>query len=159
MESKDQFSYDSLANFLVKAKTETYASGDNSKIVKCEDGSYEVNYLEDNFRHRDRYYGEYNFGGEEVVWWNNEVVWTMNYFGIPSEREKIPDNFTLFLKEALRNVDAKYPFRGPENYKNNDLEYINNINGDLKDFSGVEIIRYKAKEIYKLYYHGGTLLT
>lgn len=157
-QSKAQFSYDSLSIFLQKAKIATYASGDESIISKCEEGCKEISYTGNKFRYRDRYFGEYNFTGEEIVWWNKKAIWSMNYFGLTDSSQKLPDSFSDFLKEALRHVDKTFPFRGPENFSRGDFEYINYFDGNLKNFNGVEKIKYKGNLIYKLYYHGGEII-
>lgn len=155
---QSQVSDDRLSTFLVDAKIETYASGDESKIIECGEGCKEINYSLGGFKYRDRYYGEYNFSGEEIVWWKDKVIWSMNYFGITSDSEGVPDQFPEFLKEALRNVRKEQPFRGPEYYKREKYEYINEVEGDLADFRGVEKILYEGREIYRLYYHGGKII-
>jgi hypothetical protein len=158
LQSMAQISYDSLPFFLVKAKIATYASGDESKTITCEKGCKEINYVKGDFKYRDRYFGEYNFSGEEIVWWHNKVIWSMNYFGVTDTTESLPDKFPDFLKEALRQVDTSSPFRGSKYYSRGDFEYINEFDGDLKDFSGQERINHKGKLIYKLYYHGGEII-
>jgi len=158
IEAQSELTYDTLSVFLIKAKTETYASGDESKVIKLKDGSKEINFSLNNFKYRDRYYGEYNFSGEEIVWENDKAYWSMNYFGITNLKIDFPKNFPEFLKEALRKVPEKYPFRGPKFYSNGDFEYINDINGSIDDFYGIEKIFYKGAEIYKLYYHGGIIV-
>lgn len=155
LEGKSQLLSDSLSTYLVKAKIETYASDDETKIRKCEIGCKEINYSKGNFRYRVRYLGEYNFSGEEVAWWNDTIKWSMKYIGFTYSYVNIPKEFPHFLKEALQNVDKNYPFRGPRIYKKNDFEYFNSFEGNLKNFNGIERINYKDKEIYKLYYQGG----
>jgi hypothetical protein len=49
------------------------------------------------------------------------------------------------------------PFRGPDNFKNGDFEYINKIEGTVEKFEGEEIIFYKKQAVYKLSYHGGLI--
>jgi hypothetical protein len=56
-----------------------------------------------------------------------------------------------FLRGALKRVGEAKPFRGPEKYEDH-MIYINNVEGDLGRFMGIEKILYKGKEIYKLLY-------
>lgn len=120
-----------------------------------EDGSKELTYEEGEFRYRDRYFGNYVFSGEEVVWFQEKVVWSMNYYG-----KQISDVITskilfLFLQKALRAITQDKPFRGPSNLKEEDFEYVNEVEGDLGNFRGFERILYKGEEVYNLKYHGG----
>ena len=158
IEAQTDSAYEMFSGFLIKAKTETYASGDESKVIKLNDGCKEINYALNEFKYRDRYYGEYNFSGEEIVWKNDKAFWSMNYFGITNNKIEFPKNFPEFLKEALRKVPRDSPFRGPKIYSNGDFAYVNDINGAIDDFHGIEKIFYKGVEIYKLYYHGGIII-
>jgi hypothetical protein len=137
-----------LNKFLVKAKIATYASNGNEK--KLEDGSRELNYSEDTFVYRDRYFGSNPFIGEEVVWENNKPVWCMNYSG----KAKNKDVY-LFLKKALTLVPEDNPYRGPLQYIEGDWKYVNLVNGTIENFNGTEIIFFKDELVYELHYHGG----
>jgi hypothetical protein len=53
-----------------------------------------------------------------------------------------------FLKKAMRNFDDEMPFRGPENFKDGDFEYVFKIEGDYTYFTGREAILYKGEEIF-----------
>ena len=146
-----------LSKFLVKAKINTYASfGETGKEILV-DGSKEFSFEEGEFRYRDRYFGSGSFIGEEIVFQNGKAIWGMNYYGgdvsniIPSE--KIYD----FLKEALKKVTEDKPFRGPDNFRKDDFEYINKPEGIVKQFSGQENILYKGELVHKVNYHGGLI--
>ena len=144
-----------LSKFLVKAKTNTYASGGEGGEKILSDGSKEFNFKEKEFKYRDRYFGFNPFIGEEIVWQNEKVIWGMNYYG-EIIAEIIPaKNIYQFLREALRKIPDDKPFRGPDNFKKSDFKYINKIEGTLGKFTGEEIIFYKKQPVYKLNYHGG----
>lgn len=70
-----------LSKFLVKAKIATYASAGEANEKVLEDGCKELLFEEDKFKYRDRYYGFNPFFGEEIVWQNGKIIWSMNYFG------------------------------------------------------------------------------
>lgn len=55
----------------------------------------------------------------------------------------------------MRQVGAERPFRGPDDFKEGDFEYIDKSYGDINMFHGTETILFKGQEVYKLYYHGG----
>ncbi len=148
---------EALAAFLVKAKAQGYASGDESRFKKLSDGGQEVGSKEGEFEYRDRWYGEQRFTGEEIVWRQGKAVWSMNFFGATSADQEIPAEFTKFHKSALRRMGVDAPFRGPALHREGDLVYVNDWTGSLREFSGVERIFWRDKEIYRLVYHGGLL--
>ena len=146
-----------LKNFLVQAKINTYANEKKSikKILK--DGSKKLTYLKNNFKYRDRYFGSNPFVGEEIVWQDEKIIWSMNYYGAITSDILPTKNVYDFLKLALQKVQEDSPFRGPSNFIDGNFEYIDNNTGDIDFFRGEEIIKYKNKEIYRLYYHGGKM--
>jgi hypothetical protein len=146
-----------LASFLVKAKAEGYASGDESRVRTLDDGGREVGLAEGEYAYRDRWYGESRFSGEEIVWRQGKALWSMNFFGAMAADQPIPDDFTKFHKSALRRVAPDAPFRGPARHQEGDLVYVNDWSGSIREFSGVERILWRDQEIYRLVYHGGLL--
>ncbi|MBR9692101.1 hypothetical protein GOV06_04940, partial [Candidatus Woesearchaeota archaeon] len=114
---------------------------------------------ETEFKYRDIYFGFDPFSGEEIVWQNGKVIWSMNYYG-GTILEIIPTKQVYeFLKKVLQQVTEERPFRGPTNFKEDDFEYIDKSEGDIDNFTGTEKIFYKGKEVYRLNYHGGLIKT
>jgi hypothetical protein len=146
-----------LAGFLVKAKYEGYASGDQSRIRKLGDDGLEATFAEGQFSYRDRWYGETAFSGEEIVHCQGKPVWSMNFYGATSKGVQIPVEFPKFHKSALRRVTAASPFRGPQFYQEGELVYVNDVTGSIQEFSGVERVLFRGREIFRLVYHGGLL--
>lgn len=147
-----------LSKFLVKAKIDTYASSGEGGEKVLLDGSKGFEFEEKEFKYRDRYFGFNPFIGEEIVWQNEKVVWGMNYYGevvseiIPSKQ------IYQFLQEALKKITEDKPFRGPDNFKKGDFEYVNKVKGTVEKFESKEIILYKEQVVYKLNYHGGLVM-
>jgi len=146
-----------LSKFLVKAKIATYASEGEANERVLEDGAKELTFESDGFRYRDRYYGFNPFVGEEIVWKDDKIVWSMNYFGKISSDVVSGKEVYKFLQSAMRQVKEDRPFRVPNNFKSGDFEYIDESNGDVHNFTGIEKILFKGKEIYRLNYHGGSM--
>ena len=146
-----------LVNFIVKAKRNTYASG--NKATKLKDGFEEFIFEEGDFKYRDRYHARdpKPFGGEEVVWQNGKAIWIMNYYGYMLFDKINSEVVYEFLRKAMSLVDEQRPFRGPPNFKEGDFEYLDENEGDVSKFKGTEIIFFKGKEVYRLEYHGGLL--
>jgi len=143
-----------LSKFLVKAKINTYASDTKAKILR--DGSKELVFSEGRLFYRDRYFGENPFIGEEIVFHKDKYIWGMNYHGraISSKYFSLRDLYA-FLREALKRVNEKNPFRGPEKYDEHIFRYVNSVEGNVSKFNGTEKIFYKEIEVYRLLYHGG----
>lgn len=146
-----------LVDFIVRAKRNTYASG--NKAAKLEDGFEEFIFEEGNFRYRDRYHAKdpRPFGGEEVVWQSGKAIWIMNYYGYILDQKIDSEIVYRFLRKAMGLVDKSRPFRGPSHFKEEDFEYIDESKGTLDNFKGTERILFKGKEVYRLEYHGGKI--
>ena len=89
-----------LVDFIVRAKRNTYASG--NKAAKLEDGFEEFIFEEGNFRYRDRYHAKdpRPFGGEEVVWQSGKAIWIMNYYGYILDQKIDSEIVYRFLRKA-----------------------------------------------------------
>jgi hypothetical protein len=142
-----------LASFLVMAKQNTYASGKPGEIL--EDGTQEFLFQEGEFRYRDRFLGGSAFIGQELVWQSDRLVWGMNYYGVATSAA--PPELGHFLKKALQRVSEERPFRGQHVLLENGFEYLDESEGDIASFTGVELILYDGTEVYRLVYHGGSL--
>ena len=147
-----------LSKFLVKAKINTYASSGEKQEKKLSDGSKEFEFEEREFKYRDRYFGYNSFIGEEIVWQNKKVVWGMNYYGEIIPEIILAKQIYQFLQEALKKITEDKPFRGSNNFKENDFEYVNKNKGTVEKFEGCEMIFYKEELVYKLSYYGGVII-
>ena len=128
-----------LSQFLVKAKIATYATGGESSEKNLSDGGKELNFVEGHFHYRDKYYGFNPFSGQEVVWKDNKLLWSMTYYG-KTVSNNVPENLYDFLKGALLNVEEEKPFRGPTKFSKEKFRYGVNVEGDITQFSGEETI-------------------
>lgn len=146
-----------LAQFLVKAKNNSYASeGESGEIVR--DGGKEFIFEESKWTYRDRYFGFNPFIGEEIVLMDGKIVWGMNYYGRVVSKEVNVGLVYEFLKKSMRQVNAEKPFRGPDYFKEEDWEYENNNKGTVNNFEGIEIITLKGEKVYELKYSGGLII-
>lgn len=144
-----------LSKFLVKAKIATYASAGEANERTLKDGAKELTYEEDELKYRDRYYGFNPFIGEEIVWQKNKILWSMNYYGKIISYIISAKEVYKFLQNAIGQVKEDRPFRGPNNVKSGDFEYIDKSIGNINNFSGKEKILFRGQKIYVLIYHGG----
>jgi len=151
------FNKKDLCSFLGEAKKSTYASGNSSQKTIHDDGSIEFNYKKGNWKYIDNYFGNISFGGREIVFFKDEVVYIMAYYGkIHSDNYKKEDVYS-FLKEALRMIPEDNPYRGPTEYRSNTFSYKNNFQGDIENFFGRESIFDNNGEIYSTRYIGGLI--
>lgn len=144
-----------LEQFLVKAKVSAYANEGEGGEGILADGCKELTFQEGEFRYRDRYFGWDPFVGEEVVWQSDRVIWAMNYYGLVFDEVGPAGQVYAFLQQAMNEVKEDRPFRGPRSLKEGNYEYLDESQGDVDRFTGVERILYQGREIYRLHYHGG----
>lgn len=149
---------DKLPEFLVRAKVSTYAANGEDGEILGEGGSKIFGYSEGVWRYEDRYFGFDPFIGEEIVWQSGQPVWGMNYYGrIFSGSPIAAPEIYAFLKSALSQVKADLPFRGPEEFMSGIMRYVNEVQGTVETFSGVEAIYRGGIQVYELNYHGGII--
>ena len=142
-----------LRAFLVRAKIDTYVTG-NNQSASSRSASHDFQYVENDFMYIDTYLGGEKFIGEECVWLKNTPVWGMNYYG-----QTLSENFnSAFFKEALSQVTPSMPFRGPELYQKGDFTYQCQVQGDFDFFTGEEKLYCKQEKVYSCVFHGGILL-
>ncbi|WP_294402302.1 DUF5680 domain-containing protein [uncultured Clostridium sp.] len=124
-----------------------------NEVMSSRPHSHDLQYVEDDLKYIDSYFGGEKFVGEEGLFKNNKPIWAMNYAG-----RIIEEGFSgSFLKEALSNVTIQYPYRGPLEYKRGEYLYKCSIEGEFIWFRGYEAI-YKDKiKIYECNFHGGII--
>ena len=146
-----------LPQFLVAAKTGTYASNGEANEQKLPDGSLELTYNAGEFSYRDRYFGFDPFVGQEIVFQNGQPIWSMNYYGRIVDQKFPGAQVYPFLLKALQQVTPERPFRGPSTFAEGRFMYNDESTGTLENFSGVERILFNRHKVYILKYHGGML--
>ena len=70
-----------LSDFLKKAKKNTYASEQATKVPPLRPGSKDYEFTECNLTYHDTYFGGRWFIGQEVVYENDIPIWGMGYNG------------------------------------------------------------------------------
>ncbi len=141
-----------LAKFLIKAKMSTYAAWDLAKNIIENDKSTSLIFEEWEWKYHDNYFGGEPFGGREIVFFKNSPVFIMTYYWQVIESIKDFKPIYNFLQKALSQIPEDKPFRGPENFNENNLCYINKVEWQINNFFWEEIISSNGKEIYKTRY-------
>ena len=155
MESK--ISLHQLTQFIVQAKAATYV-GDGKKTESCRQGSHDLKFQEGSFSYLDSYFGGRDFIGQEVVYYKNEPIWAMNYYGRIIEPEKISAaEAGQIIKESLSLMYREGRFLGGFEYQTGNSTYTDSSQGDLESFTGMEWITRENVRVYELLYHGGLI--
>ena len=110
-----------LAEFLIKAKKNTYASSGEGGERKLENGGRELIYKEGGYKYVDTYFGFDPFIGQEVVSKDGKVIWVMDYWGLIRDNAVDPKEVYKFLKKALMQPDLIGPLRGPDYFEEGDF--------------------------------------
>ncbi len=144
----------SLTQFLVDSNSAGYAGGNEKQWIKESDGSTTIPFQKGDFRIHDNFFGGEPYGGREVVFYKEKPVWMMVYYGWVAGGV---DNNPVYgiLRNALKAMPADHPYRGPNEYIENEFKYTNTWQGEIDRFSGEEKIFQKDKLIYKANYIGG----
>ncbi len=143
-----------LRSFLVEANKNTYSTGDESLNKKEEDKSTTITYKKGEWSFHDNFFGGEPYGGREVVFYQNNPVWIMTYYG-SIDSSTPPETVYPTLQKALRHMPENAPFRGPKELVDNEYTYQNRWSETLEKFSGEEVIFKNGKEIYRASYMGG----
>lgn len=141
--------------FLLEAKRKTYAA-DGPHAPSSRPASVDLVYQNGDFYYLDSYLGGFRFLGEEAVWHKGQPLWGMNYYGWMAVAE-IPAGFGEFLKQALLEVPAEAPYRGPSYFTAGEFEYYCQSQGSPESFEGRETIEQAGVPVYELVFHGGAI--
>jgi hypothetical protein len=148
-----------LAAFLVAAKRQTHASdGNRSAVATALTGARQQEYRAGRFSYRDVHFGLARFTGQETVALDDRVIWSMVYCG--GVAPTVTDEAAIALihsclRQALYIVAADRPFRGPRAFGRDGLRYLDDSEGDIASFRGIERITRDGALLYRLEYCGG----
>lgn len=142
-----------LKKFLFKANM-PHATG-KADIRKEKNNSRTITFRDADWSMEDNFFGGEPYGGQQVVFYKNLPVWICVYYGQVHETIINPDGIYNFLREALQHPPEYRPFRGPDSYKKDNLEYKNEFDGEADNYSGKELILENGKQIYWAKYLGG----
>ncbi|MCK9417046.1 MAG: DUF5680 domain-containing protein [Candidatus Dojkabacteria bacterium] len=143
-----------LKQFILEASHNTYASGNEKIREKEEDGSTSVTYSKGGWEYHDNYFGGEPYGGREVVFFKKRPVWMMVYYGWITEGVD-PDRVYPILGKALCNSSVEKPYRGPDEFIEDESIYANDMEGDVENFRGEERIYDGEELLYIARYMGG----
>ena len=146
-----------LNAFIVQAKAATYV-GSGMESAPCRIGSHDLKFEHGPFTYLDSYFGGEDFIGQEVVYYKNEPVWAMNYYGKILEPDVIVGAETgAIIKESLSKMYQQGRFLGNFEHTVGEFTYFDTNTGSVNSFSGREWIAKADKIVYELVYHGGMI--
>lgn len=146
-----------LLQFLLKARTKTYAGG-GGKVQPVFNGSTQLEHKEGDWFYRDLYYtGNEIFMGLEAIHYQGKPVWAMSYYG--NYKGMTEEEIDKILRSALlANWQDTRIWKYVE-WEKNGYKYIcqPDFEGSIEELAGVEKISKKGKEVYKFHYAGGLI--
>lgn len=153
----ERFDVATLEQFIVRAKQNTYAGG-GKKLLPYRLGSRDLQFAESDWAYHDSYLGESDFLGQEIVYYQREPVWGMNYFGVILRPDKITSaQAGEMIQKSLMRLYAEGRFLGRFEHQDGRLTYHDENEGDVASFRGKEQISADGEVVYELVYHGGIL--
>jgi len=147
-----------LTDFLLKARTETYA-GNRGKVRPLLKDSKQLEYKEGKWFYRDVHYGENGiFVGIETIYFKNKTVWSMSYYG--SFKKMTEKEIDSILRVALlKNWKTARTWKRVV-WKKGIYTYTcePDFGRSIEEMGGSEYILKNKNEVYKFFYAGGILL-
>lgn len=143
-----------LRQFLLDSNAAGYAGGEEKKWIKETDGSTTIPFEKGEWKSHDNFFGGEPYGGRIIVSYQNKPVWMMVYYGWVTDGMETNPIYAI-LRSALKQMPQDAPFRGPKEFVEGGLKYVNSWAGDIKRYSGEEKIFQDEKLIYKANYFGG----
>jgi hypothetical protein len=149
------FDLSTLHAFIVRAKAATYV-GSGQKLLPYRLGSHDLQFIDGGWAYHDGYVGNSDFMGEEIVYYQRQVVWGMNYFGVILQPGQISSaQAGHVIKVSLTRLYQEGRFLGGFEATVDGLRYVDTNEGDLQLFHGREWIEHEGQIVYELRYHGG----
>lgn len=143
-----------LRHFLLGSNAAGYAGGEEKKWIKESDGSTTIPYEKGEWKSHDNFFGGEPYGGRIIVTYQNKPVWMMVYYGWVADDVEAGPVYAI-LRSALKQMPQDAPFRGPREFEEGNLKYVNTPNGDVDRYYGEEQIYQSGKLVYKANYFGG----
>lgn len=144
-----------LHPFLIPAKKATYVAG-SAQALSSRPVSHDLPFNEGDWTYRDSYFGGTDFLGQETVWFKDEPVWSMLYYGyilrpdlIDGERAGQTIMAALSTEQSHGRLLDNFEWLGPHGV------YKISSEGTISHFKGRETIRVNNELAYALDYFGG----
>ena len=144
-----------IIEFLVKARTATYA-GASGKSEPAFKQSFQLEYKDKDWFYRDVYNnGNGIFVGFETIYYKENVVWSMSYFG--NYKKLSEEEVDKILRKSLVAKKDTTRLWNNVSFASGMYEYRCEGYGDINELGGTEKILKEGKEVYLFYYAGGVI--
>ncbi len=143
-----------LERFVIGAKRSSYVGG-GASAEPSRPGSHDLTFTAGAWKYRDSYFGGSDFVGQEVVWFEGEPVWAMNYYGWIEQPALIDAaRAGATIKAALGAMYAEDRFLGGFAFDDAHGRYVDESRGSVAHFEGSELIEVAGVVAYRLVYAG-----
>lgn len=150
-------SLDVLNTFIVRAKANSYV-GNAPKSLSYRPASHDIQFHDGAFSYIDSYFGGTDFIGQEVVYYEQQPIWAMNYYGQILQANLIDAaQAGQIIKQSLSLLYQQSRFLGGFEHTVDDYIYTDTSTGTIASFTGVEWITRQNQRVYELVYHGGLI--
>jgi hypothetical protein len=139
-----------LKAFLIQAN-KLHATGSGTPTTEA-DRSRTIEYTEGKYRMHDNFFGGEPYGGRLVIFYQDQPIFIEVYYG---QTIKPAEEVYNFLREALQYPVDDNPYRGPTEYKKDNLTYKSSIVGDFTSHKVQGYIYEDGEEIYSAIIIGG----
>lgn len=144
-----------LNTAIVAAKAATYVGG-GDPVAPSRRGAHEIAWAHGDWRYLDSYFGGTDFLGQEVLWFRDEPIWVMNYYGYILKPQLIDGaRAGATIKPALSALYREGRFLGGFEWVGPHGRYVDTNRGGPAQFHGREVIVVDGLEAYALDYFGG----
>ena len=148
---------DALLAFILRAKSASYV-GSGQHLLPNRLGSQDLQFFDGDWAYHDSYVGNSDFMGEEIVYYQRQVVWGMNYFGYILQPDRITSaQAGHVIKVSLTRLYQESRFLGGFEHTVEGLRYVDTNAGEFQIFHGKEWIERDGQIVYELLYHGGVV--
>lgn len=153
-------SLDQLFEFVDLAVKSTYAAGQPPLKISERKDFFEYLFTQGDWHYRDSYVGHTKSTGQEIVRFQNEVVWANSYCGgMIAGSEQLADQTFSFLKQALSQTKNNFQsLRGPASFSNDNWSYRYHQEGSIDNFYGYEEILFNNQVVFFHRAIGGTVI-
>lgn len=153
----NDYTLEHLNAFIVRAKSASYV-GDGAHTTPHRPGSVDLAFSAAPFAYLDSYFGGSDFIGQEVVYFRDQPVWAMNYYGYILRPDLIDaPQAGKVIKASLSQLYTEGRFLGGFEHRVDGYTYTDTSEGDAAHFQGKEWITCQGIRVYSLVYHGGLI--
>ena len=155
---KRPFSVNDLNKMIVDAKN-SINSGKRTWNLPYRLGSIDFQYDDPDkgFVYLSSRFGRFDFITQEILYWSDEPIWAMNYYGHLRNQED-RNRVEEIAKQSMAHLYMQERFLGGIEEVIGNSSYNEKSEGTLLSFKGQGTVSYKNLQLFEFYYHGGLLI-